>query len=67
MWLPGTDHAGIETQFVYERDVLGPAGKSRLDFSQKQFYDDVMAFTLGQQSRVLGQFRSLGLVRIGAG
>src|SRR4051794_12411602 len=33
LWLPGTDHAGIETQFVYERDILTPQGKSRLDFT----------------------------------
>lgn len=60
LWLPGTDHAGIETQFVYERDVLGPRGQSRLDFSPEQFYADVMAFTLEQQQKILSQFRSMG-------
>lgn len=60
LWLPGTDHAGIETQFVYERDVLGPEGKSRLDFTPEQFYKDVEKFTLAQQGKVLKQFRSMG-------
>lgn len=60
LWLPGTDHAGIETQFVYERDVLAPKGKSRLDFTPEQFYADVEAFTLAQQGKVLTQFRSMG-------
>lgn len=60
LWLPGTDHAGIETQFVYERDILGPRGKSRLDFTQEQFYQDVMEFTLAQQTKILSQFRSMG-------
>jgi len=60
LWLPGTDHAGIETQFVYERDILGPAGKSRLDFTPEQFFDEVKDFTLKQQGKILSQFRSMG-------
>lgn len=60
LWLPGTDHAGIETQFVYERDILSPQGKTRLDFTPEQFYEDVMEFTLSQQTKILGQFRSMG-------
>jgi valyl-tRNA synthetase len=60
LWLPGTDHAGIETQFVYERDVLQPQGKTRLDFTPGQFYEDVMKFTLAQQTKILSQFRSMG-------
>src|SRR3989339_888148 len=31
LWLPGTDHAGIETQFVFEKK-LAKEGKSRFDF-----------------------------------
>ncbi len=60
LWLPGTDHAGIETQFVYERDVLAPQGKTRLDFTPEKFYEDVMEFTLIQQTKILSQFRSMG-------
>ena len=60
LWQPGTDHAGIETQFVYERDVLAPLGKSRLDFTPEQFYKDVMKFTLAQQNTILNQFRAMG-------
>ena len=32
LWLPGTDHAGIETQVVFERE-LAKEGKSRFDLS----------------------------------
>lgn len=60
LWLPGTDHAGIETQFVYERDVLAPLGKSHLDFTPEQFYKDVLDFTLKQQDKILSQFRAMG-------
>ena len=34
LWLPGTDHAGIETQFVYEKK-LKKEGKSRFDFDRQ--------------------------------
>ncbi len=60
LWLPGTDHAGIETQFVYERDILGPEGKTRLDFTPDEFFQDVMEFTLARQVKILSQFRSMG-------
>jgi valyl-tRNA synthetase len=37
LWLPGTDHAGIETQFVYEKK-LAKEGKSRFDFDRETLY-----------------------------
>lgn len=44
LWLPGTDHAGIETQFVFERK-LQKQGKSRFNFDRQTLYsmiwDDV--------------------------
>src|SRR5664279_660444 len=51
LWLPGTDHAGIETQVVYER-LLQKDGKSRFDFTREQFYTDVMTFTRSNQSTI---------------
>ncbi|HUD11952.1 MAG TPA: valine--tRNA ligase [Candidatus Saccharimonadia bacterium] len=59
LWLPGTDHAGIETQVVYER-LLQKDGKSRFDFTREQFYTDVMAFTRGNMSTILGELKSMG-------
>ncbi len=59
LWLPGTDHAGIETQVVYERE-LAKTGKSRFDFSREQFYSDVMAWTRSNQSTILAELKSLG-------
>lgn len=57
---PGTDHAGIETQFVYEQK-LAKEGKSRFDLGQDAFYDAVMQFTLDSESNMIDQMRSLGL------
>src|SRR5438270_8431443 len=33
LWLPGADHAGTETQFVFEKK-LKEEGKSRFDFDR---------------------------------
>ena len=34
LWVPGTDHAGFETQITYERE-LKKQGKSRFDFDRE--------------------------------
>lgn len=59
LWLPGTDHAGIETQVVYERE-LEKKGKSRFDFKRDEFYKQVMEFTKKNQHNILDGFKSLG-------
>lgn len=59
LWLPGTDHAGIETQVVFERE-LAKQGKSRFDFSRERFYQETMAFTKANQNNILSQLKSLG-------
>lgn len=60
LWLPGTDHAGIETQFVYERDVLAPEGKTRFDLGPDKFYEQVLEYTRKSGDAVIEQFRSMG-------
>src|ERR1043165_8133464 len=37
LWLPGTDHAGIPTQTVVERNLHAKTGKRRKDFSREEF------------------------------
>lgn len=59
LWLPGTDHAGIETQVVYERK-LEKRGKSRFDLGQKKFYAEVMDFTRSHQDTMITQMQSMG-------
>jgi valyl-tRNA synthetase len=59
LWLPGTDHAGIETQVVYERE-LAKDGKSRFDLGQEKFARQALAFTEHNQPRIIGQLKSLG-------
>jgi len=40
LWQPGTDHAGIATQMVVERQ-LNAAGRSRLDLGREAFVERV--------------------------
>jgi valyl-tRNA synthetase len=60
LWLPGTDHAGIETQFVYERDVLKPQGKTRFDVGREQLFKDIWAYSTESRETFLTQFKLLG-------
>ena len=43
LWLPGGDHAGIETQFVYEKE-LQKQGHSRFDFDRQTLYQQIWDF-----------------------
>ena len=43
MWLPGTDHAGIATQMVVERQ-LRKEKKTRHDFGREKFLEKVWEF-----------------------
>src|SRR3989344_4858668 len=43
LWLPGGDHAGIETQYVFEKH-LSKEGKSRFDFDRETLYRMIETF-----------------------
>lgn len=59
LWLPGADHAGFETQVVYEKK-LEKEGRSRFQMGREEFYDEVLAFTLHNKQFMEGQLRQLG-------
>jgi valyl-tRNA synthetase len=59
LWLPGADHAGIETQVVFERE-LAKEGKSRFDFTPQEFYQAAFDYTKSNQHHIIGQLKSLG-------
>jgi valyl-tRNA synthetase len=58
-WIPGRDHAGFETQFVYEKH-LAKEGKSRLDFDRQMLYDNIAKFVEDNSGLIFEQFRRLG-------
>ena len=60
LFLPGSDHAGFETQSVYEKQ-LAKAGKSRFDFSRDELYNQIWDFVALNRDNVQSQMRSMGL------
>lgn len=61
VWIPGMDHAGIETQFVYEKN-LRKQGKSRMDFDSKTLYEDIYKFVQENSGLIYKQFKQLGFL-----
>ncbi len=59
LFLPGADHAGFETQAVYEKQ-LAKAGKSRFDFTREELYDQIWKFVDENKKNYETQFRKLG-------
>ncbi|HEY4517139.1 MAG TPA: valine--tRNA ligase [Candidatus Paceibacterota bacterium] len=59
LWLPGADHAGFETQVVYEKK-LEKEGRSRFDMEPEELYKEILTFTLENKSFMGGQLRALG-------
>ena len=59
LWLPGADHAGFETQVVYEKK-LEKEGRSRFGMSREELYDEIMAFTLENKKHMEAELRALG-------
>ncbi len=59
LWQHGTDHAGIATQMVVERQ-LNAAGRSRRDLGREQFVDKVWEWKETSGGRINDQMRRLG-------
>jgi len=59
LWLPGTDHAGFETQVVFDKK-LEKEGRSRFAIPRDALYQEMLAFTLENKKIMGGQLRKLG-------
>lgn len=57
--LPGADHAGFETQVVYEKK-LAREGKSRFDFSREELYRQIWDFVALNRGNFELQMRRMG-------
>lgn len=60
LMLPGADHAGFETQVVYEKH-LAAEGKSRFDFNREELYNQIFEFVQGNKGAFEAQLRSFGV------
>ncbi len=58
--LPGTDHAGIQTQVVFERE-LAKKGKTRFELGREKFYQACYKFTQEQKKNIISQFKKMGV------
>lgn len=59
LWLPGGDHAGIETQYVFEKH-LAKEGKSRFDFDRETLYQMIWDFANKNIDLNKNQMKQLG-------
>jgi valyl-tRNA synthetase len=59
VWVPGTDHAGIATQNVVERQ-LAAEGKTRFDLGRDAFEARVWEFVRATGGRILEQLKAIG-------
>ena len=59
LWVPGTDHAGIATQNVVEKQ-LREQGISRYDLGRDKFLEKTWEWANAHKSRILDQCKRLG-------
>jgi valyl-tRNA synthetase len=59
LWMPGTDHAGIATQNVVERQLTAE-GKDRHDLGREAFIERVWKWKAESGGQIIGQLKRLG-------
>ncbi len=60
LWLPGTDHAGIATQMVVERQLAAEGNIGRRDMGREAFLERVWAWKAQSGGAIVNQLRRLG-------
>ncbi len=60
LWLPGTDHAGIATQTVVERQLRKEEGKTRRDLGREEFLQRVWTWKEKHGGIIIKQLKRLG-------
>ncbi len=59
LWVPGTDHAGTETQITFERE-LKKQGKSRFNYSRDELYKAIWDFVQENKGEIEVGLRQMG-------
>ncbi len=60
LWLPGTDHAGIATQMVVERQLAAAGNVGRRDMGREEFIAKVWEWKAESGGTITNQLRRLG-------
>lgn len=58
--LPGSDHAGFETQVVYEKK-LEKEGRTRFGMDRDQLYKEIYDFTISNKDTITGEVKRIGV------
>ncbi|NTU66772.1 MAG: valine--tRNA ligase [Candidatus Moranbacteria bacterium] len=59
--LPGKDHAGIQTQVVYEKKIKKERGIARDEIGREKFYDEVYEFCMDRSGYMRSQEKRIGI------
>src|SRR6516162_6781522 len=59
-WMPGTDHAGIATQAVVEKQIFQQEKKTRHDLGREELVRRIWEWKEKYEARILGQLRQMG-------
>ena len=59
--LPGKDHAGIQTQVVYEKKIKKERNINRHDLGRDKFYNEIYDFCIDRASYMRNQEKKIGL------
>ncbi|MGJ8604266.1 MAG: valine--tRNA ligase [Marivita sp.] len=60
LWQPGTDHAGIATQMVTEREMAANGEPPRREMGREAFLDRVWQQKVKSRGTIIGQLKRLG-------
>jgi len=59
--LPGKDHAGLEGEGVFVRDVLEKEGINKFDLTREEFYKMIWDFNMENRAKALKDEKEIGL------
>lgn len=59
--LPGKDHAGLEGEGVFVREVLEKQGRNKFDMSREDFYKEMMDFFMKNIDTAINDEKTIGL------
>jgi valyl-tRNA synthetase len=59
LWLPGADHAGFETQIVYDK-IVEKEGRNRFEIPTEKLFEEIWNFTQKNEVAMENQIRRLG-------
>jgi valyl-tRNA synthetase len=60
LWQPGTDHAGIATQMVVERQLAERGSQSRREMGREKFFEEVWRWKEESGGAIVQQLKRLG-------